>query len=444
MSENRWLILPIEVQRREMDAKLVIATIAASRGFKVLIGRDRIVRRLARFLPDGILIDKSIAGKTDGKPGRFHSLGHIVTAMDEEGTGFLADPKMFLDTRLAEVTLDVTARWFCISETVREKCIERYPDYIDRFVTTGLARTDTWRDPLLQMYRNDAEALVERFGRFILFNSNFGVPNHARGDAFVNKQIRKQAAMHSESTAYYKRMFDENRANWLEYVRVIPEILEWFPEHKIVVRPHPAENVTFWKEKFRDEPRVIVDDSGVVTPWILASEFMFHHACTTGVEAAIMKVPQVVYAPCPDIYHDTEMAKTFSPFVNSQEDFRKIMETSIKSGKPEKLSKKKQANYFASLEGKLASEKIVDELEKLGFESTPLPKWLPLLKYTPRHIASVFKDLTPKAKAYSTQKYHGVEVEELERKVAFNRAQLNLDAEFKIEKVFTDLFMISS
>ena len=71
MSDHRWIIMPIEVQRRELDAKLVVAALAASRGYKVLIGQDRVVRRLARFLPKGILFDKSIGGKGDDWQVRF-------------------------------------------------------------------------------------------------------------------------------------------------------------------------------------------------------------------------------------------------------------------------------------------------------------------------------------------------------------------------------------
>ena len=435
--------MPIEVQRRELDAKLVVAAIAVSRGYKVLVGQDRIIRRLARFLPKGILFDKSIGGKGDRKVYRYNSLGYQIAAMDEEATGFLVTPEMFMETRMAPDTLAMTRRWFCISETVREMCVDKYPKFAEIFVTTGLGRTDTWQKPLVEMYRDDAEKFRNRLGRFILFNSNFGVPNHARGEHFVAKQLSRVESMYDAELTGFGQLLRENKANLEAYVDVLPKILKWFPEHKVVIRPHPAENVQFWRDKFREEPRICVEDEGVVTAWILASEFMIHHGCTTGVEAEIMGHPQVNYAPLPDAHHDTEMAKAFSKFVYTEDELKSFMEKALSKGSVPRMPAKGQAKYFASLSGKPVSEKIVDEFDKISAPSGPLPSWLGLLKFTPRHLAASFKDISPKAKAYSAQKFGGVSVDELEAKMRFNNAALKLDYGMDVKQVFRNLYMIS-
>ena len=219
MPENHWIIMPIEVQRRELDAKLVVAAIAVSRGYKVLVGQDRIIRRLARFLPKGILFDKSIGGKGERKVYRYNSLGYQIAAMDEEATGFLVTPELFMETRMAPDTLALTRRWFCISDTVREMCVDKYPKFAETFVTTGLGRTDTWQKPLVEMYRDDAEKFRNRLGRFILFNSNFGVPNHARGEHFVAKQLSRVESMYDAELTGFGQLLRENKAN-LEALRL--------------------------------------------------------------------------------------------------------------------------------------------------------------------------------------------------------------------------------
>ena len=61
----KWLFLPLETKVRELDGKLLLAAIAAERGWAVIIGRKNSV---AEFTSDirGIVIDKDgLASKKD-------------------------------------------------------------------------------------------------------------------------------------------------------------------------------------------------------------------------------------------------------------------------------------------------------------------------------------------------------------------------------------------
>ena len=444
MAEHRWIIMPIEVQRRELDAKLVVAAHASQRGFKTLIGQDRIVRRLSSYLPKGILFDKSIGAKGDKKVYRYHAQGHAIAAMDEEATGFMIAPDQFMNARMAEDTLSMTKRWFCISEEVRQTCLRTYPQFEDRFVTTGLARTDTWREPLCRMFQAQADEIKQEYGRFVLFNSNFGLVNHALGDRFIERQIRKVEGNCDDEMTNFDRYFSEGAENLEKFKQVLPKILDWLPDHKLVVRPHPSENVASWEQFFSGEPRVIVKSKGTVTPWILASDFVIHHGCTTGVEAEIMGQAQANYAPVPDMHHDTPMAKTFSRFAYTEEELKQLVVEGVLHNKSPRMPIDKQETFFASLEGRYVSEKIVDEFEKIAIVSGEVPNWLPVLSYTPRHLVSAFKDVTQSAKAYAAQKYSGVTVEQLSEKLESICDLLGLPGGLQVSKVFKNLYRIES
>ena len=278
----------------------------------------------------------------------------------------------------------------------------------------------------------------------MLFNSSFGVPNHARGKRFVAKQIKKVESMYDAGLAEYDRLLKENTANLHAYVDVLPKILTWLPNHKVVVRPHPAENIDFWKEKFAHESRIVVEADGVVTSWILASEFMFHHGCTTGVEAEIMGRPQANYAPVPDVHHDTDMAKAFSPFVYTEQELKNIMVDAVVNQKTTRMPLEGQARYFASLEGKLVCEEIVDEFDRISFTSKSYPEWLRVLQFSPRHLVAKYKDVSRGAKAYSTQKFHGVSQEELASKLQFCEDALDDCKPLQVRSVFENLFEIKA
>jgi len=161
------------VKVREFQARLLVANLATKAGYKVLFGQDRVIRRLIGHLPKGIVFDKSIGRKGDRKVAMFSSHGWVITALDEESTGYLDYPEVFSANRLAEETLNVTSRWFCLSDNVQKDISKRYPNHQNKFVTTGLIRMDLWRTQFQNLYEKDVEALRRKHGKFILFLYDF-------------------------------------------------------------------------------------------------------------------------------------------------------------------------------------------------------------------------------------------------------------------------------
>ena len=444
MPESKWIVIPIEVQRRELDAKLLCSALAIQRGYRVLVGHDQMVRRMAPYLPKGILFDKSIGADGDRKVSRYHRSGYAITAMDEEQTGFLSAPENFLETRLGDQTLAVTERWFCMSDAIRDHCIRRFPQHASRFVTTGIGRTDIWRKELSGLFGKEAEAIRTENGPFILFNSNFSVVNHARGEAFVRRQFSRFQKQYENAETEQERLFRQNAENLHEYVKIITEILEWFPEHKLVIRPHPSEDLGFWASRFSDHPRVVFSRSGVVTPWILASDCVLHHGCTTGIEAELMEQPQINYAPKPDHHHDSETAKAFSHFVHTPSELKEVMEAMVNGSREYLKPRKGLETYFASLEGKLVAEHVLDEFDKFSFTSADIAAWLPLVRFFPRNLIARYKDLSKRAKTYSSQKYEGTTVEELTGKLEFFQRALKLGKTPVVREVFDRIYLIEA
>jgi len=314
MAINRWLIIPVEVKHREFHARMILSALAAERGLRVLVGKDTMIRRLAPALPRAVIFDKSLGTARHGKPQRFEKLGHKVTVLDEESTGYYGSPEQFLSVRLAKETLDACARWYCISDKLREHVSKLYPEHRDRFEVSGLIRTDSWHKPFHGFYEAERKRIADAHGPFILFNSNFGGIIHARGQAFVDKQIRGQKQAYSDVQNRMAKIFDEGKPNLEAFIALMPKLCEWFPSHRVIVRPHPSETLSFWQETFAGNQQITVSNEGVATPWILASDMLVHHGCTTGIEAAILGKQHVMFAPHPDEHHDTDvMAKIQKP-----------------------------------------------------------------------------------------------------------------------------------
>ena len=441
MNENRWLIVPVEVKHREFLSRILLSALAASRGYRVLLGKDTMIRRLAPALPKGVIFDKSLGTARHGKPQRFNRLGHKVVVLDEESTGYYGSPEQFLSVRLAAETLDACDRWYCISDTLREHAERLYPDHADRFITSGLLRTDIWRKEFRGFYETDRKRITERYGPFILFDSNFGGIIHARGDAFVQKQIRGQKKAYSEVESRMAKIFAEGKPNLEAFIEVLPKLAEWFPGHRIIIRPHPSETVTFWEEKFAGNERISVSNEGVSSPWILASDMMLHHGCTTGIEAEIMGKNHVMYAPHPDEHHDTEVMKAFAPIVKTEDQLKAHIDENLGQEQNRKNTGNKE-QYFANLSGPLSVKTILDDIDELAFSSTELQDTLPL----PVRLRLWFADnkkRSEKEKDYIKQKWPGTNTWEILEGLTVAAGGLGINDDFQVREVFDEVWEIA-
>ena len=83
-SKKTNLIIPVESQVRELDAKLSLACVAAERGYSVVLGSRAIVHFAIGSLPRGIYLAKSMRSLSDAMFRLTRALGHEIVAWDEE------------------------------------------------------------------------------------------------------------------------------------------------------------------------------------------------------------------------------------------------------------------------------------------------------------------------------------------------------------------------
>lgn len=438
---KKWVIIPVEVKQREFLGRMLLACVAANSGYSVLLGHDRVIRRLAAYLPKGIIFDKSLGMARDRKVLRYHRLGYKLTALDEESTGFYVEPDLILPLRLSHEALERAEYWFCLSETIREHAARLFPNHADKFVTTGMPRTDVWRPEVNGIFGDETARIRAEHGKYILFCSNFAHVIHARSGAFLDQQYRRLAKSNSEISDFRLSTEQEGRDNLDKFVAVFPKIRTWFPHVKLIVRPHPSEDHEYWHSLAAKTGHFEVQTNGAASPWILGAECLLHHGCTTGVEAEIMGKPHIMYAPCPDKHHDTEMMKTFAPIVHTQDKLRAKL-SSIMDGDYNQKDRNDLESYFASLTGELSSRKIVSSFHSIDVAPQKLRRWLKLMRFTPRHLIAQYWPRSRKAGSYSRQKWSETSAGDVAQIAARFQSLLGLENTLTTEEVFPQLFRI--
>ena len=284
----------------------------------------------------------------------------------------------YWDTRLdpgALALVDAQMTWGQAEADI----LARYPSHTGIPVhVTGNARGDLMRPEFHGFFDREVASIRERFGRPILVNTNFSIVN-----PYFSSLSKYSAATLAEkkSDAHFANVeFREFRADMFARMRaLVPELAAAFPDTQIVVRPHPGENAAAWREAAAASSNAHVVFEGAVVPWLLASTALVHNGCTTAVEAGVLGVPAIAYEPVRSELYAEDIANGLSRSVSSPSELFDVVRSAAAGdsdadgavARNEPGARARLVHHLASLDGALASERILDVVDALDPGDTP-------------------------------------------------------------------------
>ena len=143
------IYLHVEISSRELDSKLLLATLAASRGHKVivsdLVGIEKGVNK--GVLAPGIFHTKSL---TPGniKIARHQTMmenGSIITSIDEEGCLDQNGYDKFAKIRYSDKSIEQSSAVFGWGSEDVEALKRIYQKHSSKIFKTGSPRADLWK-----------------------------------------------------------------------------------------------------------------------------------------------------------------------------------------------------------------------------------------------------------------------------------------------------------
>jgi len=397
LSKIRWLMLPTEIAARELDSKLLLACAAAVRGFGVVVGSIRGIYGALPGLPRGLWVTGCIDRSKVSELQALRQQRYRVVCCDEEGFMQFDDSHYVRNRVSAEGFAEIEVM-LAASPDHERILAGAFPDMCHQVVQTGNPRTDLLRQCLRGIYSAGAEALRQRYGRFILVNGNFSenalvgqeMLRHMRtitGGIVDDKDRAWYAARHEYETA----ILDEFRKMLLYLGREMPDV-------PIILRPHPQEDFARWREMLKDFPNLSVVYEGNVHKWAIAASAVIHNSCTTGVESHLLGRPVIAYRPIRSDVYDLWLPNAVSEEIcelpTLQRRLREAIAAPEGDGRSEFREREALEYHFGPLEGPFAFERIVAAMEKLDVEpegwprsSTPSPFLMGDLRETARLFA---------------------------------------------------------
>ena len=459
------LLIPVENQVRELDPKLLLACVAAERGFSSVIGSRREMEFNIDAFPCSIYLSKSMTIRSLLFFRVAKQFGHEIVSWDEEALVHLP-PETYFSRRLDPRAIRYVSHLFAWGAD-NEKLWRQYSDLPDNtpIHITGNPRSDMLRPELQSFYKDDVKQLRDQYGNFILINTNFNHVNAYGPDLNLFKPTKRSGqnpafgrAARGMSRRYAEGLRDHKQAVFERFQQLIPELEQAIPDTHIVVRPHPTEKHDVYNSIASGCKRVSVTNEGNVVPWLMATKAVIHNGCTTGVEAYMMGVPAISYRAVVNEEYDygfyvlpNKMSHQCFDVEQLIDLLRKVLsgEVGAADGDDRRALIKQ---YLAAQDGPLACERMIEVIKTIS-EKIETAGQVPPKKRAVRwalnrglHLAKGIKSRLPGSHnrpEFQQHRYPGISQVALEAKLLQFQQLLGNNQDLKVEQISNVIFQIS-
>jgi len=443
------IYLHVEISIRELDSKLLLGTLAASKGHKViisdLIGILRGVK--SNTLAPGIFHTKSLTPSKD-KTARHKLLidkGFGITSIDEEGALNDHGYDSFAKARYSEDMIEQTQAVFGWGTEDTETLKKYYPNQAHKIYKTGSPRADLWRKTFSD-YWNSPSTLPKK--PFLLISCNTGYANNVRtfGDLIEMENERGRFKRDSKYLETRIGRTYEDYKKIIEYINAIKYLSKNNKDYDIVLRPHPAEDIQAWKIMLHDISNVHIIRDGPINVWIKNAFAVMHNSCTSALETIIQKKPLVTYVPYEQKYNPM-LANELGYQVRTQEELKKKINEIYNSSKLRSEREEDDLLPFVItkkifIDNKLSIERIIDIWEKTSLgnfsDDSNMKKYRFLLNYDKfkNKLKNLIKKILPikiEKKITTKGKFQALNKEDISERVKKFQQILNINEKLECE-----------
>ena len=290
--------LPIEHRSREFDSKALLAARLAERGYPVVLGQQWMVFANLDRLPPGVMLFKSFNRIHHSAMQQARRAGHRVVAQEEE---LLAQTEERVVKMLCPAGIFEAADLYLCNGPFERDIMQRLSAGKVRIEITGNGRVDLLKPASRAFYRGQIDEVRSRYGEFVLVNSNFSAVNSIWQSIESVTQTEIDAGFldknDPEAMKRWNGFISYETSNRDAMHAAIRELTRRRPEQRIVVRPHPGEDLGGWAKVFPGSRTVAIVREGSHVPWTLACRALIHSSCTTGFEAHVAGQAALSLAP---------------------------------------------------------------------------------------------------------------------------------------------------
>lgn len=367
------IYFPIEVKNRELVARVYLAVKISLKGASVVIGNTTALLRRQNIMQKGIYVFKSIQPHQFEVIKNFKKKNFKIVSFDEEGLMFFTAENYV--RRFVDKNLDLVDIFFSWGQREKEALISKFKKYENIIKIVGNPRLDILKHPLSKIFKNDVSDLKKKHGEFILLTTKFARNNPIRRGwrtfYIGQKSVGYITSPHNREYAILSQYHEKK--NLKAFLKFIKNFSKQFPDKKLIVRMHPAEDHTIWFKNLSHLKNIVLSYDNISTnAYILASKFVIQSNCTTSIEAFLLNKLSINYLPYQNIKVEYQGPKLVSENIFSENDLINFVKNNKnferkKLSDDEKTNLKKLANNINTDD---CIDRMFDEFKKIhNFEN---------------------------------------------------------------------------
>tara|TARA_B100001057_G_scaffold304808_1_gene304930 strand:- start:7320 stop:8741 length:1422 start_codon:yes stop_codon:yes gene_type:complete len=281
------ILIPLEIGVREIESKTLLSFILAKQcKAKIYLFNKRSLFKKIKYFKDCIFLDKSLS-VTKIKFHHYIAKNNFLLSIDEEGPLYNWDKFTFKARNPEEIYKKLSINFL---QSYYEKNFFKKKFHKKLFVV-GHPKYDLLKKPFSDIFINKDQKFKKKFGKYIFFSSSFNFDVIGGYDKYIlfTKKIyldKKKNSYLFKKFLYYQK---NDYKNYLLFLSTAKFIAEKFPEKKIILRPHPSQDIKLVNKRFKNKPKnlLIIHEKSSIS-WIRQCDFYVHSHCSTSIDAALM------------------------------------------------------------------------------------------------------------------------------------------------------------
>ncbi len=318
---NRIAYLLCEIKSRDLDTRLLIAAHLLNMGVAVAVGQRWGIGENRLVSPRGCYLFPTANHIQGGGMEQVRTAGHYVFASDEEAFAAVADTvhteeslarTVSVFTSTAANAMENCHKMLACSDTHAELLSRQFPKQRKKIIVAG--------SPRVELLTNSRIQSPEKTSSYVLVNTSFPLVNSIWPD---DTAVRSAREVFGEAATELRVKGQEAG------MEMFRSVIQWLiKKHDVVIRPHPGENPSIWRDQF-PEARVLTDSAPLA--WIKGAKALIHGNSTTGLEAILMGVPTLNLNPISE-YGEISIVGRISPCASTVEQTISILESFLETG----------------------------------------------------------------------------------------------------------------
>lgn len=363
MDEKKYLVIPIEIKSRELEGSIYLALQALKKNWSVILGQKQQIWSVMEGLPSSVFFYKSAVPGEEKNIQKIKENNHNLVVLDIEGLVLAPEPIGAI-RRYSKKNIKKIDHIFFWGKEDHNRALKIFPSIKKKSSITGSHIVDTWK-----VFRKKNK--IKKDKKQIMISTNFARSDERLKNARYELEKSMFKKISKKQDELLRAEYKLKEKGYKEFIKMIEDITLKLPKKNFIVRPHPEENLSNYKDllKFKN---VKIDNKTDRKNQLMKSSFLIHFNSTMSVEANFLNQKVLMYYPV----KDKELLKVVCPTPKkiskncfTIQDLYLNIKKKNKQHNLDKFLEKGQNSNFRS------SKKIIEIIEslKLGsdFENSP-------------------------------------------------------------------------